>query len=378
PIYPIVLGMLGRQSANSDARQGLLLSAVYVVALASAFALVGAVVGWTGQNLQYYLQSPTTTIVLAAIFLLLALSSFGRFDIRLPGFITDRAASLKGRSGTVVSAAALGFTSSLIVGPCVTAPLAGALLYIGQGGDWRIGAIALFALGVGKGLPLIALATFGGGLLPKAGAWMESIRRLFGFGFAAMAVWTLSPLLPPNVDLALYLAIVGLAGVDLLMRLKEARQVSAALVLTATAPAMALFAGAPEADARIVLSTPAEPALDFAQTDSLPGLVKAFEAAKGRPVLVYVTAQWCVICRSIDRSVLPDERVVAALSDAHLVKLDVTDYGPEAQAMLARLKVAGPPTMLFFDGARREISGSRLVGKVSADQLAAAAETLLK
>ena len=203
PIYPIVIGMLGRQGERTNARRGFALSTTYVVGLALAFAIVGAVVGWSGQNIQFALQSPVTTAAVAVLFLVLASSMFGAFELQLPSALTSRFARRSG-GGSLGSAGALGFTSALIVGPCVTAPLAGALVYIAQGGDWRLGALALFALGVGKGLPLIAMATFGASLLPRAGRWMEEIKRLFGFGFIAMAIWVATPLMPLAMDLSLY------------------------------------------------------------------------------------------------------------------------------------------------------------------------------
>lgn len=376
PIYPIVLGMLGTSRQGTSAGRGFVLSAAYVASLAFAFALVGAVVGWTGQNLQFALQSPVMSIAMAVLFLVLAASTFGMFELQLPRFLTTRVSSMKTGRGSVGSAAALGFTSSLIVGPCVTAPLAGALIYIAQGGDWRTGALALFSLGIGKGLPLVALATFGGRLLPKAGRWMEAVRRVFGYGFIGMAVWIAAPLLPQGMDLALYAALALAAIADLILRSRIGARKAAATVLAVGIGAIS-FGAVNEAGARISLSTtvPAPSPLSFTKTDSMAGLIEAFDNAQGRPVFVYITADWCVICRTIERSVLPDETVVEALGALQLVKFDATDFNAETQALFKELNVAGPPTMIFFDAARREVAGTRLIGAVTADALAQSADS---
>lgn len=381
PMYPIVLGMLGQGGAGSSASRGFVLSSAYVLSLAFAFGLVGAVVGWTGQNIQFALQSPLTTLAMAVLFIMLAAASFGAFELQLPGFVTSRASKLlAGRGGSVGQAAALGFTSSLIVGPCVTAPLAGALLYIGQGGDWRIGALALFMLGMGKGLPLIALSTIGSRLLPKAGGWMETVRRLFGFAFSGMAIWIATPLMPIGYDVALYAMLVLVLAADLVVRARTRSAKTAALMIgfVAGGGLVGLAAegtGIIEATARISITSqvPPKSPLTFHAAGSAGDLVKEFQAADGKPLLVYVTADWCVICRTIDRSVLPDAEVVAALEGMRLVKLDVTEFDEESQAVLGQLKVAGPPTMLFFSGSRREVADTRLVGAVSVAAVARSA-----
>ncbi|RUM96766.1 protein-disulfide reductase DsbD [Pseudaminobacter arsenicus] len=384
PIYPIVIGMLGRQGERTTAARGFALSTTYVLGLAVAFGLVGAIVGWSGQNIQFALQSPLTTAAIAALFLILASSMLGAFELQLPSGLTSRFAGRSG-GGSLGSAGALGFTSALIVGPCVTAPLAGALVYIAQGGDWRIGALALFSLGFGKGLPLIAMATFGGGLLPRAGRWMEEIKRLFGFGFIATAIWVATPLLPIAMDLSLYALLLIVAAVDLVLRISSRRAKAAAMGLTLLAGILALGAidgnGKPmQAMARIVLRSapPAGSDLTFTTTASREGLLRAFEAAgeKAQPLMLYVTADWCVICRTIERKVLPDKGVAKALDGVHLVKFDVSEFDAAAQAVLKELKIAGPPTMVFFDSSRRERSGTRLIGSVASSDLIQSATAL--
>lgn len=384
PIYPIVIGMLGRHGERTNARRGFALSTTYVVGLALAFAIVGAVVGWSGKNIQFALQSPVTMAAVAVLFLILASSMFGAFELQLPSAFTSRFAGRSG-GGSLGSAGALGFTSALIVGPCVTAPLAGALVYIAQGGDWRLGALALFALGFGKGLPLIAMATFGAGLLPRAGRWMEDIKRLFGFGFVAMAIWIATPLMPLAMDLSLYALLLMVAAVDLVLRISSRRAKAAGMVLTLVAGVLALGAldgsGKPmQALAWIALRStpPVQSDLAFTTTASREGLLQAFEAAgeRAQPMMLYVTADWCVICRTIERKVLPGEGVAEALEGVHLVKFDVSEFDAAAQSVLDELKVAGPPTMMFFDLDRRERQGTRLIGSLEPSDLVQPAAAL--
>ena len=217
----------------------------------------------------------------------------------------------------------------------------------------------------------VVLATAGSGLLPRAGCWMETVRRLVGFAFIGMAIWIVTPLMPAGLELVLYVLLAVALGIDLVRRIrpKPATAVTLALVLAGLAVASVLDGKETgQAQARIVLrSTVATSPLEFREARSAADLIEQMKAAAGAPILVYVTADWCVICRSIERSVLTDTDVVAALQGMHLVKLDVTDFNPAPKSVLAQLRAAGPPTMVFLDGSLREASGTRLVGSVSAE-----------
>ncbi|MBS3652549.1 protein-disulfide reductase DsbD [Pseudaminobacter sp. 19-2017] len=382
PIYPILTGALAREGERLTPGRGFVLSSTYVLGLASAFALLGGVAGWSGQNIQLVLQSSWTTGVIAAVFVILALSMFGLFELQLPSAWTNWIARRTGRwGGSTGSIALLGFSSALIVGPCVTAPLAGALIYIAQTGDVMLGAAALFALGIGKGSPLVALGTLGGGVLPRAGAWMEHIKRLFGFLFLATAVWVATPLLPPGSELALWaVLLIGLASFALSASLSQtSAQIAvrgaggisliygAILMVGATAGAtdplrpLAVFAGRGT-------SGPPVAELEFTPIASAADLQARIASAEDKPTLVYFTADWCVTCRTIERGILPDKGVRQALSKFHLVKADLTDLDKENAELMKQLRVAGPPTMLFFNNSR-EVSGTRLVGDVSIESL---------
>lgn len=390
PMFPILAGMLARQGERLTPSRGALLSGIYVLAMASAFGLLGMVAAWSGQNLQLALQSPLALGLVAGVFVLLALSMFGLFEMQLPAAMTSRLARIGGgQRGSVGGAALLGFTSALIVGPCVTAPLAGGLLYIAQTGDVALGAAALFALGLGQGVPLFIAGTFGARVLPRAGAWMESAKRVFGFVFLAMAIWLGARLLPGPLELALWAVLLIGAGVFLgaFDRVETeagpARRAGKTAGLIATLGGVLLAVGA-----AMGAEDPLRPlaglgraaaqdtsALVFARTDSRDTLALALKAAPG-PAIVYVTADWCVTCRAIERRVLPDAEVQAALAGFSLIKADVTDTGPEGRALLAELGAVGPPTLVFLDATRAEVAGSRLVGDVTVDRLINSAGTL--
>ncbi len=382
PMYPILAGALAREGEALTSGRGFLLSAAYVLGLAAAFALLGAAAGWSGQNLQMVLQSTWTTGVIVVVFVALALSMFGLFELQLPSTWTSWIAARTGsRGGSTGSAAVLGFSSALIVGPCVTAPLAGALLYIAQTGDTALGAAALFALGIGKGLPLLVLGAFGGRALPRAGAWMEQVKRVFGFAFLGTALWLATPLLSPGLDLALWaVLLIGLASYTFSVMLPHGLALTAGRALGSVSliygAILMIGAAAGATDPLKPLAVFAdrgpEPAasreLEFASIASTADLQARIEA-ETKPTMVYFTADWCVTCRGIERAVLPDENVRQALSGFQLLKADVTDFDSQDAEMMKQLRVAGPPTMLFFDENAHEAGGTRLVGNVSVDSV---------
>lgn len=382
PMVPILLGMLSRQGESLTPLRGAVLSGVYVLAMATAFGAMGIVAALSGQNLQMALQSPAALIAVAALFSVLALSSFGLFDLALPQAVTARLGSIgQGRRGSTLGAAALGFTSALIIGPCVTAPLAGALLYIAQSGDVRLGAAALFALGLGQGVPLLVAGTLGARALPRAGAWMEVVRMVFGFVFLGMAVWLLGRILPGPLSLALWSLLAVAMGLTLgalepaaSLRRHLSRGAGVAALIAAVALGLGAAAGgddplqplAPLAGSQ----APAE-ALAFADVTDTAALDRALPG--GAPGLIYVTADWCVTCRTIEREVLDDPEVMAALADRTLVKVDVSKFDAASQAMLERLESVGPPTMIFLDKMGAEAPQTRLIGEFGADEVLASA-----
>ncbi|WP_320177660.1 protein-disulfide reductase DsbD [Roseovarius pacificus] len=379
PMFPIVAGMVMGHDTSLSARRGLALAGAYVLAMAAAFAGLGVVAAWSGQNLQIALQSPVAIGLAATIFVILALSMFGLFTLQMPQAITNRLSRVEGRSGSLGGAALLGFTSALIVGPCVTAPLAGALLYIAQTGDVALGACALFALGLGQGVPLLAIGAFGPRVLPKSGPWMESAKTLFGVLFLGFAIWLAARVLPGPLTLALWAVLLIGLGVMLTQITPQAM----AGRLGRAVGVIILFAGALQGiGAGVGANDPLRPLAPFAGRAAAPaetddGFVQILTtealhsalADTEKPALAYVTADWCTTCRSIERGPMADAEVRDAFDELTLLKIDVTDFGPESQALLDQLGAAGPPTMVFFDADSAEAPGSRIVGDTGREEM---------
>lgn len=386
PMVPILSGLIVGQGERAGWRRGLLLSAAYVLPMAGAYALFGVFAGLAGRNLQAALQAPAAIIAFSAVFVALALSMFGWFELQVPSFLQSRLAALSNRQrgGTVLGAAIIGFVSALIVGPCLTPPLAGALLYIGQTGDAALGALALFALGLGMGAPLLAIGTLGGRFLPKPGPWLERIKAAFGFVLLGVAVWMLARIAPPALTLALWAALlVGIAITlgafePLTVPACRLKRVAKGAGVFAAAWAAALLLGAAAGgddplrplDAFANRGTPApasEPAA-FRPVKTAAQLEAAVaEAARaGRATMVDFYADWCVSCKIMEREVFGDPRVQARFKDMALLRPDVTAYDAEDRALMRRLNVIGPPTILFFDRNGRE--RSRIVGEVDTEE----------
>lgn len=394
PMYPILAATLSREGETLSAKRGFAVSLVYVLSLAAAFSLFGVAAAWWGQGFQMALQSTTATLVVVAIFVALALSSFGLFELQLPSFLRNRLARRGGSDGSLASSAALGFSSALVIGPCVTAPLAGALLYIAQTGNVVLGAAALFALGVGKGIPLILMGTFGSGLLPRAGQWMERVRHVFGFLFLATAIWLADRLLPAGTGLLSWsvLAITFAVFIGAFDQLKPDAGVMARLAKSAGVLAglygvmlgIGALSGATDPLkplATITAARSSDPALtekidktsfqSVASSTELSSLLA--DGSSGSPSLVYFTADWCVSCKVIERSVLPDARVANALEGMRLFSVDLSEITDANRSLMKDLQVVGPPTMLFLDASNNEAATSRLVGEITAPTVAASA-----
>lgn len=368
PMYPILAGTLTRGGASLSTGRAFAVSATYVLGMATAFGLLGVVAAWSGQNLQMVLQSPWAISALALLFVVLATSMFGAFELQLPSawlvFLSRRTGSADGLAGAGI----MGFLSALIVGPCVTAPLAAALIYIAQTGDAVLGAAALFALGLGKGVPLIVFGTVGGKAMPKAGAWMDRIKHLFGFVFIGAAIWMLGRILPAGVEFWLWAALISVAASYLLLSLPIARVRWQAIGL-ATCTIALVFAGALGVNNLTGSPTASEGGglTDAILTTDLKTLEDAVQSTSGQRRLLYVTADWCVSCAVLDREIWTNEAAMAGLEQAAIIKVDVSRNSPDDQAILQALQIYGPPTILFLDNAAVEVETTRLIGEVSVE-----------
>ena len=378
PMLPILAGLVLGNGAS--ARRGWLLAGVYVLSMALVYAALGVVAALLGASLQAWLQQPWLLGSLAGLFVLLALPMFGAFELQLPAALRDRLdrAGQGTRGGNLYGAALLGALSGLLLGPCMTAPLAGALLYIAQSGDVLQGALVLFSLGLGMGVPLLLLVTLGNRYLPRPGAWMERVKGVFGFVFLAMALYTVRSLLPATLLLALsgaWLIALAWASWPALQRLPALRAVP---LLGALWGGLLLVGAAAGGDD---LWQPLQPfagggapvagqhAEDSFVTVSRPeDLQRELEAAKARGqwVMLDYYADWCVSCKVMEKQVFARSDVQAGLAGVHLLRLDVTADSPASQALLQRYQVPGPPSIIWVGPEGDERRARRITGEVDA------------
>ncbi|MGE8061521.1 protein-disulfide reductase DsbD [Pseudomonas sp. NPDC089547] len=378
PMLPILAGLVLGNGAS--ARRGWLLAGVYVLSMALVYAALGVVAALLGASLQAWLQQPWLLGSLAGLFVLLALPMFGAFELQLPAALRDRLdrAGQGTRGGNLYGAALLGALSGLLMGPCMTAPLAGALLYIAQSGDVVQGALVLFSLGLGMGVPLLLLVTLGNRYLPRPGAWMERVKAVFGFVFLAMALYTLRSLLPATLLLALsgaWLIALAWASWPALQRLPALRAVP---LLGALWGGLLLVGAAAGGDD---LWQPLRPfagggtpvagqhAEDSFVTVSRPeDLQRELDAAKARGqwVMLDYYADWCVSCKVMEKQVFARSDVQAGLAGVHLLRLDVTADSPASKALLQRYQVPGPPSIIWIGPEGDERRARRITGEVDA------------
>jgi len=386
PMVPILSGIIvgsGRNGRAVPHARAFTLSLAYVLGMAVTYAGAGVVAALSGTMVSSALQNAWVLGGFALIFVVLALSMFGLFELQLPSFlqskITEEASHLHG--GSLPGVALMGALSSLIVGPCVAAPLAGALLYIAGTGDVLLGGLALFCMGVGMGLPLLAIGLSAGTLLPKAGPWMVAINKVFGVFLLASAVWIVSPLLPVAVQmlawaLLLIVPAVFMRAIDPLPQHARGWQrfgkaVGVVMLLLGAAMLVGALSGARD---------PFQPLSGLSQSGSgefrrLPferirslGELETRIAGANRPVMLDFYADWCVSCKEMERFTFSDARVQEKLSGWLLLQADVTANSPEDKELLARFRLFGPPGIIFFDPAGKELAGVRVVGFQKAEE----------
>ena len=355
PMIPILSGIITGEGGRLNKSRALGLSLIYVFSMALTYALAGIGAAYAGSLIATYLQNVWVLGAFALIFVVLALSMFGVYELQLPGFIQQRlnAGQERLHGGRIASVAAMGVFSAVIVSPCVSAPLAGTLLQISRTGDVVLGGTALFALATGMGLPLIVVGVSEGALLPKAGAWMVSVRKFFGGLLLAVAIWVISPMLPATLErLAWAALLIGMAFVLGVLRTRSRAWKAAgiAAIVAGLAVAASAFTGG-ESASRIPFTRVAT----VAQLDQRL-------SAPGRPAMLDFYADWCVSCKEMEKLTFSDPRVRAELDRLLLLQADVTAANAEDRALLKRFSLFGPPGIIFFDAQGREIPGLRVVG----------------
>ncbi|TCO81631.1 thiol:disulfide interchange protein DsbD [Plasticicumulans lactativorans] len=387
PMVPILSGIIVGQGRHLTRGHAFGLSAVYVGAMALAYTLAGVLAARLGGNVQAAFQNPWVLGSFAALFVALAGSMFGFYDLQMPARWQARLADLSGRQrgGDYLGVAMMGLLSALIVGPCVAPPLVGVLAVIAGTGDTVLGASALFAMSLGMGVPLLAIGASAGHFLPRAGHWMDKVKAVFGVLLLGVALLLLDRLLPVALAMLLWAVLLivcatymgaltpvphGAPGWRTLVRgLGLVLLIQGALLLIGVA------AGGrdplrPLLGTGLASGAPALPAPAFRPVKGLAELDAAIAGAGGRPVLLDLYADWCVSCKELERDTFPHPAVRAALAGTLLLRADVTANDAADQALLRRFGLYGPPALLLFGRDGREIPAARIVGFVPGDAFA--------
>lgn len=385
PMFPILLGILAGSRRPSPAR-GFVVSLAYVLGMAVPYTLAGLVVALFGAqfNIQAWLQQPAAIIVAALIFGVLALAMFGVFELQLPARLRDRLGT-SSNGGSVPQAIVIGAISGLIVSPCITPVLAGALLFVAAQGQVASGALALFVLSLGMGVPLLIIGAGGASLLPRAGGFMDDIKRFFGLVLLLVGTWLLSRLLTPTYTLWLYGIVLGVfalvqGALDPSRRLRQAIYLLVAfyaglLMLGAAAggssPLTPLkpYAAIPTV---VAASASAPTANNTGHFETVAGNQLAAELAAAKaanePVLVDFFAEWCTACKELDRTTLSDPKVLAAMQHLRLLRVDITDINDANRQLMQRYRIIGLPALVFFAPNGNEINSARVLGYMNSDQ----------
>ncbi len=371
PMIPILSSIIVGQGRHPTRLHAFNLSLAYTLGMAVTYTLAGIAAAFSGQLISNALQNPWALGLGAMLFVLLALSMFGLYELRLPSGLETRLAGLSNRfrGGHFAGVFAMGAVSALILGPCVAAPLAGALLYIAQSHDVLLGGVALFSLSMGMGVPLLLLGASAGTLLPKAGAWMTAVRNVFGVIMLAMAIWLIGPVIPPAVQMGLWGALLVVCAVylhaldGLPPHAGQWSRLWKGVGVIALVGGIALLVGA-LAGSRNPLqpleglrgsAAEASPVLSFQRVASVAELDAALQRAQGKYVMLDFYADWCVSCKEYEQFTFRDPRVAQLLRDMVLLQADVTRNSAEDAALLARFGLFGPPGIIFFDRASREV-----------------------
>jgi thiol:disulfide interchange protein DsbD len=376
PMVPILSGIIAGEGKALNKSRAFGLSVTYVLSMAATYALAGVAAAYAGSLIAAYLQNVWVLGAFAALFVLLALSMFGFYELQLPGFLHHRLHATHGRlrGGRIASVAAMGVLSAVIVSPCVSAPLAGTLLQISRSGDVVLGGAALFSLALGMGLPLIVVGVSEGALLPRAGGWMVGVRKFFGVLLLAVALWILSPVLPSAAEMLGWAAL--LIGSAMFLRALDPLPTAASgwwrlwkgLGVAALIAGAAMLVGALAGSrdplqplAGLMGGAAEQSPTPWKRVASVHELEQAVQAA-GRPVMLDFYADWCVSCKEMEKFTFSDRRVRAELDRMLLLQADVTAGSEADRALLKRFSLFGPPGIVFFDAAGREVPGVRVIG----------------
>jgi len=383
PMVPILSGIIAGQGDNVGTARAFWLSLSYVLGMAFTYTIAGAVFGAAGTQIQAALQTPVVIGGVTILFIGLAAAMFGAYELQMPAAIQTRLTSIGNnqKAGSFIGTAIMGAISALVVSTCVAPPLVAALTVIAQTGDMTRGALALFAMAMGMGVPLLIIGTSAGKLLPKAGPWMNTIKAAFGFMMLALAVWMVSRLIPSGITMGLYAAVAIAAAIRFgaFSSLPKpvattgiiGKAIAILLLIYGGALTVGLISGAtnPLQPLERISGAPKVKHLEFEYIKS----VDDFEAARQRavsegvPLMLDFYADWCVSCKEMEYYTFTDGRIQDALKNAVLIQADVTANDDIDKALLARFGIFGPPTIVFFNREGTEIEGQRVIGFMTAD-----------
>jgi thiol:disulfide interchange protein DsbD len=377
PMIPILSGIIAGQGPGLTTRRAFALSAAYVLGMALTYALAGIAAALSGSMLAAAMQNPWVLSTFALIFVLLALSMFGFYELQIPPSWQSglSQASSRLQRGKLAGVFAMGVLSAIIVSPCVTAPLVGALMFISQSGDIARGGSALFAMALGMGSPLLLIGTSAGALLPKTGAWMEGVKKFFGVLLLGVAIWIISPVIPAVAHMLAWAALLIMSAVYLRALDPLPQPASGVAMFGKGVGVLALLAGValivgalsggrdvlqPLAGLRGGSQAEETSHLDFERVKTVSELDARLADARGRYVMLDFYADWCVACKEMERFTFSDPRVRARLKDTLLLQADVTANSTQDAALLKRFGLFGPPGIIFFDREGRETA--RVIG----------------
>jgi len=378
PMIPILSSIIVGQGDQLTTRRAFVMSLVYVLAMSVTYTVAGVLAGVFGENLQAAFQNPWIIGSFVAIFILLAFSMFGFYELQLPSKLQSKLTNLSNsqQGGTLTGVAIMGFLSALIVGPCVAPPLAGALIYIGQTGDALLGGTALFAMSMGMGLPLLLLGTSAGKLLPRAGAWMDNVKAVFGVMLIGIAIWMAERIVPAEVTMMSW-ALLFMVSAIYLGAFESTSEKSGWLKLTKGLGLALFLYGAMIFTGLLGGSTHMFQPLKIFQGGGTVGAVQSeklqfttiksiedldTEIAKGKPIMLDFYADWCVSCKEMEMLTFTDSGVHAALTGVTLLKADVTANDDIDKALMKKFGIIGPPAILFFNTSGVEQKAQRVVG----------------
>lgn len=389
PMIPILSGIIIGHGKQISTIKAFMLSLTYVLAMSLTYAAIGVLTGFAGESLQTAFQQPWVIVLFCVVFVLLALSLFGFYDLQLPERFQQKInhASNKQKSGTYIGVGIMGCLSTLIVSPCVTAPLIGALAYIGKTGDALLGGSALFVMGMGMGIPLLIIGTSSGKLLPKTGSWMNAVKALFGVLLLAMAIFMLSRIIPEPVTLVLWAGLLiissiylGILNADITNGWGKFKK-GLGLVIAIYGIILMVGASMGNDDPLRPLGHSALSTSDLKTTNlakkPLFTLIKnnddfdnaLADAVKNKKIaMLDFYANWCIACKEMEKKTFSNPEVQALLKNMVVLQADVTANDVEDKTLLQRLGVIAPPTILFFDSKGTEITSSRIVGEMDAKE----------